>query len=33
MWTKEVSKLEIAADMVHTVMPELAQKYQILLPF
>ena len=33
MWTKEVSKLELAADMVRTVMPELEQKNQVLLLF
>lgn len=33
MWTKEVSKLELAADMVRSVMPELEQKHQILLLF
>lgn len=33
MWTKEVSKLELAADMVSAIMPELAQKHQVLLLF
>lgn len=33
MWTKEVSKLELAADMVRAVMPELEQKHQVLLLF
>ena len=33
MWTKEVSKLELAADMVRTVMPELEHKHQVLLLF
>lgn len=33
MWTKEVSKLELAADMVRSVMPELEQKHQVLLLF
>ena len=32
-WTKEISKLELAADMVCTIMPELAQKHQVLLFF
>ena len=27
MWTKEVSKLELAADMVRTVMPEFEHKH------
>ena len=33
MWTKEVSKLELAADMVRTVMPEFEHKHQVLLLF
>ena len=33
MWTKEVSKLEFAANMVRTVMPELEHKHQVLLLF
>ena len=33
MWTKEISKLELAADMVRAVMPELEQKHQVLLLF
>lgn len=33
MWTKEVSKLELAADMVRTVIPELEHKHQVLLLF
>ena len=33
MWTKEVPKLELAAGMVRTVMPELNQKHQVLLLF
>ena len=33
MWTKEISKLELAADMVGAVMPELEQKHQVLLLF
>ena len=33
MWTKEVSKLQLAADMVCTVMPELKKKHQVLLLF
>ena len=33
MWTKEISKLELAADMVRAVMPEFEQKHQVLLLF
>ena len=33
MWTNEVSKLELAADMVRAVMPEFRQKHQVLLLF
>ncbi len=33
MWTKETSKLGLAADMVRAVMPELGQKHQVLLLF
>lgn len=33
MWTKEVSKLELAAGMICTIMPELAQKHHVLLLF
>lgn len=33
MRTKEVSKLELAADMVRAIMPELQQKHQVLLLF
>ena len=33
MWTKEVSKLELAASMVRAVMPESEQKHQVLLLF
>ncbi len=33
MWTKEVSKLELAVGMVCAIMPELALKHQVLLLF
>lgn len=33
MWTKEVSKLELAAGMVCAIMPGLALKHQVLLLF
>ena len=33
MWTKDVSKLKLAYDMVSDIMPELAQKHQVLLLF
>lgn len=33
MWTKEISKLDLAADMLCPVMPELEQKHQVLLLF
>lgn len=33
MWTKDVSKLQLAAGMVHDVMPGLEQKHQVLLLF
>lgn len=33
MWTKDCSKLELAADMVRSIMPELEQKHQVLLLF
>ena len=33
MWTKEISKLELAATMVRQIMPELKEKNQIILLF
>ena len=33
MWTKQRSKLELAADMVRSVMPELEARHQVILLF
>ena len=33
MWTKQRSKLELAADMVRSVMPELKARHQVILLF
>ena len=33
IWTKNITKLELAADMVRAVMPELEQKHQVILLF
>lgn len=33
IWTKNITKLELAADIIRAIVPELQQKHQIILLF